>query len=219
MQDQLQAIVSAANAGDLDVDDLEDDEAEDDEDDAADAEEGGIPLSDLESLASEDKADVVPYQRLTINNTAALTKAHLAIAASASEPFSTYQTVISAEAVQIADVNDDLARELAFYKQCLDAATEGRLQLKKEGVPFTRPTDFFAEMVKTDEHMSKIRAKMTEKEADKKASAEARKQRDLKKFGKQVQVAKLQERDKAKKDMLDKVNQLKRSKFSKFWTL
>lgn len=85
--------------------------------------------------------------------------------------------------------------------------------LKKEGVPFSRPPDYFAEMIKSDEHMGKIKQKMTHEAADKKAAAEARKQRDLRKFGKQVQVAKLQERDKAKKETLDKINILKRSKF------
>ena len=113
----------------------------------------------------------------------------------------------------IADVNDDLTRELAFYKQCLYAANDGRALLKKEGVPFSRPNDYFAEMVKSDEHMGKIKQKMVDEAANKKAAADARKQRDLKKFGKQVQIAKLQERDKAKRDTLDKINLLKRSKF------
>lgn len=66
-------------------------------------------------------------------------------------------------------------------------------------------------MVKSDEHMGKIKQKMTDEAANKKAAAEARKQRDLKKFGKQVQVAKLQERDRQKRDMLGKIDILKRS--------
>ena len=173
---------------------------------------GGIPFSDIESLSSDEKGDLVPHQRLTINNTSALLKAHKSIALPISSlPFSAHQSVSSAAQVLIHDVNDDLNRELAFYKQCLDAATEARSLLKKEGVPFTRPTDYFAEMVKSDEHMAKIKDKMTEEAASKKASAEARRQRDLKKFGKQVQVAKLQERDKAKRETLDKINILKRS--------
>ena len=69
-------------------------------------------------------------------------------------------------------------------------------------------------MVKSDEHMGKIKAKMVDEAANKKAAAEARRQRDLKKFGKQVQVAKLQERDKAKRETLDKINLLKRSTIS-----
>ena len=108
-------------------------------------------------------------------------------------------------------MNDDLTRELAFYKQCLDSANEARTLLKKEGVPFSRPNDYFAEMVKSDEHMGKIKQKMAEEAANKKAAAEARKQRDLKKFGKQVQVAKLQERDRQKRDTLGKIDLLKRS--------
>ncbi|MCJ1288800.1 rRNA-processing protein and EBNA1-binding protein ebp2 [Xylographa carneopallida] len=174
---------------------------------------GGIPLSDIESLSSNEKGDLVPHQRLTINNTSALLKAHKSIALPISSlPFSAHQSVLSAAQVSIPDVNDDLNRELAFYKQCLDAATEARSLLQREGVPFTRPTDYFAEMVKSDEHMGKIKDKMTEEAASKKASAEARRQRDLKKFGKQVQVAKLQERDKAKRETLDKINILKRKR-------
>jgi len=179
---------------------------------AEDEDEDGIPLSDIESLASEERADILPHQRLTINNTSALQKACKSIALSYSTlPFSAHQSVITSEPVAIADVNDDLTRELAFYKQCLDAANDGRALLKKEGVPFSRPTDYFAEMVKSDEHMGKIKQKMTDEAASKKAAAEARKQRDLKKFGKQVQVAKLQERDKAKRNTLDKIDLLKRS--------
>ena len=186
-------------------------EEDNDNDEDEDEDEDDVPFSDIESLASEEKGDLVPHQRLTINNTTALLAAHKSVAASTSLPFSAHQTLLSACPVEIADVNDDLTRELAFYKQCLDSANEARKLLKKEGVPFSRPNDYFAEMVKSDEHMGKIKQKMTEEAANKKAAAEARKQRDLKKFGKQVQVAKLQERDRQKKDMLGKIDLLKRS--------
>jgi rRNA-processing protein EBP2 len=71
---------------------------------------------------------------------------------------------------------------------------------------------YFAEMVKGDEHVEKIRKKLVEEASAKKASAEARKLREQKKFGKQVQIAKLQEREKAKKEGLDKIKLLKRSR-------
>lgn len=174
--------------------------------------EDGIPLSDIESLVSEDKADILPHQRLTINNTTALSKALKSIALPSGLPFSANQSITTSQPVAISDVNDDLTRELAIYKQCLDAANEARTMLKKEGVAFSRPTDYFAEMVKSDEHMGKIKSKMVDEAANKKAAADARKQRDLKKFGKQVQVAKLQERDKAKRETLDKINLLKRKR-------
>jgi rRNA-processing protein EBP2 len=120
--------------------------------------------------------------------------------------------VVTKEPVDIPDVEDDLNRELAFYKQCLSAVKDARSKLKKEGTGFSRPADYFAEMVKSGEHMDKIKKKLIDDAAGKKASAEARKQRDLKKFGKQVQTAKMQERQKEKKDTIEKINLLKRSK-------
>ncbi|KAH8672773.1 eukaryotic rRNA processing protein EBP2-domain-containing protein [Tricladium varicosporioides] len=194
---------SDSSAGEND----QDNGSEDDEDDE------DIPMSDLEDLDDEEKEDIIPHQRLTINNTVALTAALKRISLPVSKlPFSEHQSVMTAEPVSIPDVSDDLNRELAFYAQCLSAATEGRKLLKAEGVPFTRPTDYFAEMVKADEHMAKIKAKLIDEAASKKASAEARKQRDLKKFGKQVQVAKLQERDKERKQTLEKIKVLKRKR-------
>lgn len=193
-------------AGDDDEDDEEAEEEDEDEDD--------IALSDIESLADEDKADIIPHQRLTINNTSALTAALNRIKLPYSKlAFSEYMSLTTDEDVEIADVDDDLNRELAFYKQSLSAVKDARGLLKKEGAPFSRPADYFAEMVKDDEHMGKIKQKLVDAAAGKKAAAEARKQRDLKKFGKQVQVAKLQERAKEKRDTLDKIGQLKRSMY------
>jgi rRNA-processing protein EBP2 len=187
--------------------------AEDDDEDEEE-DEDDIALSDLDSVASEDKGDIIPHQRLTINNTAALTAALHRIQLPYSKlAFSEHQSVTTDEPVDIGDVEDDLNRELAFYKQCLSSVKDARKKLKKEGVSFSRPADYFAEMVKSDEHMGKIKQKLIDAAAGKKAAAEARKQRDLKKFGKQVQVAKLQERSKEKRDTIEKINTLKRSTF------
>lgn len=194
---------TASSSGVEDNNGLSDDEMSDEED---------IPLSDLEDLDDEDKEDMIPHQRLTINNTAALTTALKRIALPLKTlQFTDHQSLTTAEPVDITDVSDDLQRELAFYQQSLTHVKEARQLLKAEGAPFTRPTDFFAEMVKADEHMAKIKAKLVEAAAGKKASAEARKQRDLKKFGKQVQNAKLQERQKEKTKTMEKIKDLKRS--------
>lgn len=45
-----------------------------------------------------------------------------------------------------------------------------------------------------------------------KASEDAKRQRDLKKFGKKVQIEKLQERQKKKTEDMEKIKMLKRSK-------
>ncbi|KAE9980594.1 hypothetical protein BLS_004139 [Venturia inaequalis] len=184
-----------------------------DEDSEQGSEAEDIPLSDIESLDEEDREDVVPYQRLTINNISALQAAHKRIALDIPKlAFSVHQSVTTAEPVVIEDIDDDLNRELAFYSQSLSAVKEARILLKAEGNAFTRPVDYFAEMVKSDEHMGRVKAKLIDEAAGKKAAAEARKQRDLKKFGKQVQVAKGQERDKAKRDTLEKIKVLKRKR-------
>lgn len=196
------------------VQETEEDEEDEDEDDE------DIPISDLEDLDEEDKEDLIPHTRLTINNTSALKAAldRISIPTDKSAPFATHQSIIAATETSesIPDISDDLQRELAFYSQCLDAAKQGRSRLLSEGVPFSRPKDYFAEMIKEDAHMEKIKAKLVEEASAKKAATEARKQRDLKKFGKQVQVAKLQERQKAKRETLEKIKTLKRSKFVPF---
>ncbi|PSN66324.1 Ebp2-domain-containing protein [Corynespora cassiicola Philippines] len=198
---------------DSDSEGSSEDDAEDDEDEDVEEDEDDIPLSDIESLASEDKGDIIPHQRLTINNTTALTAALHRIQLPYSKlAWSEHQSITSDEPTEIADVEDDLNRELAFYKQALAAVKDARTLLKKEGVAFSRPADYFAEMVKSDEHMGKIKQKLIDEAAGKKAAAEARKQRDLKKFGKQVQVAKMQERAKEKRETMDKINQLKRKR-------
>ncbi|KAF2190286.1 Ebp2-domain-containing protein [Zopfia rhizophila CBS 207.26] len=211
------AIFDMSRLEDSDSEGSSDDNAEEHNqegsDDEAEEEEEDIPLSDIESLASEDKGDVIPHQRLTINNTSALLAALQRIQLPYSKMlFSEHQSVTTDEPVEMPDVEDDLNRELAFYSQSLAAVKDARAKLKKEGVQFTRPVDYFAEMVKSEEHMGKIKQKMIDEAAGKKAAAEARRQRDLKKFGKQVQVAKMQERAKEKRDTLEKINLLKRKR-------
>lgn len=54
------------------------------------------------------------------------------------------------DAGSLLDVHDDLKRELAFYNMALDAVNEARMTCRQIGIPFSRPDDFFAEMVKSD---------------------------------------------------------------------
>ncbi|KAF9299933.1 rRNA-processing protein and EBNA1-binding protein ebp2, partial [Podila horticola] len=99
---------------------------------------------------------------------------------------------------------------VAFYDQALEAAMQGRERIKKEGGVFERPDDYFAEMIKTDDHMAKIRQRLLDENASIQASERAKAQRDLKKFGKKVQTEKRLEREKSKADALDKIQALKK---------
>lgn len=215
-EDENDLFANGHNAEDLEQpnEDMEDDSDDDGSDENGEEEEDDedIPLSELSDLSSTAKEDIIPHQRLTINNTSALLKSLRSIALpTSSMTFSEHQSLTSEAPIDIPDINDDLNRELAFYAQSLDAVKRARSLLKAEAIPFSRPPDFFAEMVKSDEHMGRIKHKLVDEASRKKAASEARKLRDLKKFGKQVQVAKLQERDRAKRDMLDKVLMLKKS--------
>lgn len=97
------------------------------------------------------------------------------------------------------------------YKQALHAANAGRALAAKHNFPFTRPSDYFAEMVKTDAHMERIRQRLLDESATIKKSEDKRREREGKKFGKQVQVEKLKEREKSKKEMGERLKGLKRS--------
>jgi rRNA-processing protein EBP2 len=191
-----------------------DDQVADDGPSASEAElDSDVPLSEL---SEEDRADTIPHQRLTINNTAALLASTKRVAVTRPKmKFSAHNSLILTSlpptSASIPDPNDDLTRELEFYRICRTAATDARSLLKKEKIPFTRPSDYFAEMVKSDEHMGKVKKKLYDEAANKKAAAEARRVRDAKKFGKAVQIAKEQERAKEKRQTLEKISSLKRS--------
>lgn len=103
------------------------------------------------------------------------------------------------------DVNDDLAREMAFYTQALEGTREAYNKLQEMGVPFLRPEDYYAEMVKTDTHMLKVKDKLLTQQKQFEEVEERRKSREAKRFSKEVQAEKLKERAQEKKQNIDTV--------------
>ncbi|KAJ4306350.1 rRNA-processing protein EBP2 [Collariella sp. IMI 366227] len=203
----LAGIDDSDSESDLDSEGEQDDEEED------------IDVDELSAEDSEDEEQIAAGTRVrqTINNKEGLLAALRRFALDTNPktvPFAYHQSIVSSKNTEesIPSIDDDLQRELAFMNQSLEAARQARVLLRKEGVPFTRPTDYFAETLRTDETMQKVKAKLVEEATAKKASAEARKQRDLKKFGKQVQVQKQQERAKQKRETLEKISLLKRKR-------
>lgn len=207
-------------------DDDEDEEDEEDDEEDADADASMIPVDSLTDSAYAALPDAVRSQRFhreKTNNGPALTAVRESIALdgpSGSTPMPWVehmsltwdQSVSSRLEEQNASASDDLAREVIFYKQALSAATTGRAKCLSANLPFTRPTDFFAEMVKTDEHMERVRQRLLDEKAGIEASEEAKRQRELKKFGKKVQVEKGLQRQREKREMQDKVASLKRKR-------
>ncbi|KAJ0897709.1 putative eukaryotic rRNA processing [Helianthus annuus] len=82
---------------------------------------------------------------------------------------------------QEVDVNDDLARELAFYTQALEGTRQAFVKFQTTGLPFLRPDDYYAEMVKTDTHMEKIKGRLLSEKRRIEEAEERRKARENKK--------------------------------------
>ena len=57
-------------------------------------------------------------------------------------------------------VNPDIKREVTFYNTTRENVMKGMQILIQAKVPISRPDDFFAEMLKTDAHMAKVKSKL-----------------------------------------------------------
>ncbi|KAM6494437.1 Eukaryotic rRNA processing protein EBP2 domain containing protein [Amanita muscaria] len=188
---------------DAEEDEEESEEGEDEDED----EENDIALDEVESVDE----DAVPQHKIEIDNKVALDRIRESIKLDPSLPWTETLTVTYPEKFEV-DVDDDLQRELAFYKQALHGANTARALASKHNFAFTRPSDYFAEMVKSDVHMERIRQRLLDENASIKRSEEKRKEREGKKFGKQVQVEKLKERQASKKQMEERIKGLKRKR-------
>ncbi|KAF8569163.1 hypothetical protein P879_08085, partial [Paragonimus westermani] len=78
-------------------------------------------------------------------------------------------------------------------------------KLHELGVPTKRPSDYFAEMVKSDEHMNKIKQHLVEAQQRLALRERARQMREKRKFGKQTQQAVLQARREDKRKLTEAV--------------
>ncbi|KAJ2488690.1 RRNA processing protein [Coemansia sp. RSA 2050] len=118
--------------------------------------------------------------------------------------------ITSTEPIVVEKTENDLDRELKFYQQGLEAVIKAQIEVKKAGMPFSRPDDYFAEMVKSDAHMARIRQKLLDQQKGIQNSEEAKKQRELRKYGKKIEQEKLKEREDQKKASLDKIATIKK---------
>jgi len=116
--------------------------------------------------------------------------------------------VHTTEPLQV-DENDDLKREAAFYESSLDAVKLALIQLKQSGVPFERPADYYAESVKPDTHMSKIKQILINDKKRMEEVEERRRKRDIRKFAKAVRTEKVNERLDRKRAALEEIDRVK----------
>ncbi|MQL69054.1 hypothetical protein Taro_001342, partial [Colocasia esculenta] len=113
---------------------------------------------------------------------------------------------------QEGDVNDDIVRELAFYTQALEGTRQAFAKIQSLGVPFFRPPDYYAEMVKTDGLMLKVKGRLLEEKKKIEEAEERKKAREAKKTAKEVQAQKLKERSKQKKEEIESVKKWRKQR-------
>ena len=65
-----------------------------------------------------------------------------------------------APAYAVPDAEDDLARETAFHDQARAAVVAALSSDAAAGISWCRPTDYYAEMVKGDAHMARVKARL-----------------------------------------------------------
>nr|CAH8822263.1 unnamed protein product [Trichobilharzia regenti] len=107
--------------------------------------------------------------------------------------------------LQKIDPDDDFKRENYFYRIAQAAVLKAIPQLHALDVPTKRPSDYFAEMVKTDSHMTKIKEYLVETKQKLALRERARQIRERRKFGKQVQQKVNQARKEEKRKLTEAV--------------
>ncbi|KAL9649048.1 hypothetical protein ABK040_008425 [Willaertia magna] len=113
------------------------------------------------------------------------------------------------------DPEDDVDRELQFYNQALSSAKEGFLQLHELNIPVHRPDDYFAEMVKSDEHMERIKNKIIKVRETIQEREKNRERKKQQKIGKQLKAEKLKEKIARKKEGIKAVEHWRKTQGGK----
>lgn len=193
---------------------FEEDFVEDDEMNMIDEE--GLSDSEAESLSDSDSENEIteklaePTKTAIYNRDGLLDK--LQDISWPEDVDWTHKLTVEIDQGQAVDVNDDLAREMAFYTQALEGTRQAFEKLQEMGLPFLRPSDYYAEMVKSDTHMEKVKSRLLHEKKQIEESEERRKSRDNKKLAKEVQSQKMKERAKQKKDDIESVKKWRKQR-------
>lgn len=81
---------------------------------------------------------------------------------------------------------DDLQRESRFAELATESVHAGLSKLRRLHVKFRRPSDYFAEMVKNDQHMTKVKSRLLHEKERIELAQKNRNNRDLRKNRKKV---------------------------------
>jgi len=100
---------------------------------------------------------------------------------------------------------DGVKLESAFLSMAGEGVKEAFRRLKVMNVPFNRPTDFYAEMLKTDKQMYLIKQRAAEEQRRIKIVENRRNNQAAKKFAKKAKTKKLEAKAKERAENLDDI--------------
>ncbi|KAI0977790.1 hypothetical protein GJ496_002224 [Pomphorhynchus laevis] len=95
---------------------------------------------------------------------------------------------------------NDIKRELCIMNQAQQSVLEGIPRIRQLNIVVDRPTDYFAQMAKSDLHMAKVSQRLQEKLSETKEKQRLRHLRQLKKLGKQTQISVELQKSKEKRE-------------------
>ena len=87
---------------------------------------------------------------------------------------------------------------------------KGMQFLVQSRVPITRPDDFFAEMLKSDDHMAKVKSRLLMQQTKIKGFEEKKQRTENKKFHKALKDYKMKAKHQEKRDNQDQIKELKK---------
>ena len=107
-------------------------------------------------------------------------------------------------------IKDDIKREVAIYNSTRENVMKGMQFLVQSGVPISRPDDFFAEMLKSDQHMSNVKGRLLKQQVKIKTFEEKKQRAENKKFHKAIKEFKMKAKHTEKRENLEQISKLKK---------
>jgi rRNA-processing protein EBP2 len=194
------------------------DAATDDEEENDDSEEDALEARLVEEMSamknSNTNSATAGKAEVAIYNKEAMLRLADEMDLQKSKNFSWVETLDTCKIpLELTNAHDDLKREVAFYNNTLLSVKHAKERLLKEStVPYKRPSDYFAEMLKTDAHMARVKDKLIYEQKKIAAVEERKKSQAHKKVAKVLQSQKAAQRLQEKNDTLEAVKQWKKRK-------
>ena len=113
------------------------------------------------------------------------------------------------EFVEADQINDDIQREVEFYNIANENALKALKQINQENIRLDRPTDFYAEMFKSDDVMTKIRSTLVKQQVRMKNFEEVKLRKQMKRIQKQKKFEKHENKVEEKKRNTSAINKWK----------